>query len=112
MSLVNIIQDDFLKYFDAAQVVDEHANVVQYTLTSPEGLIHTVYIDPRTNLVSINVASSNNVGMNAILYNVTSIRCERTEKNVIFYFYQGARPEPIAQMMVEPSIFTTVEVQS
>jgi hypothetical protein len=112
MSLINIIQDDFIAHFDTATVVDEHANVVQYSLTSPEGLIHTVYIDPRTHLVSLSVAASDGSGMNTILYNITNIRCERKDKQVKFYFYQGARPEPIAEFMVEPSIFVTVDVQS
>ncbi len=111
MSLVNIIQDDFLAFFDKAEVIDVQAGVVEYSLTSPDGLISTVYIDPRTDLVSLSVASQAGPGMNAVLYNITSIKCIRGEQ-VKFYFYQGSRPEPIAEMMVQPTIFTTVDVQS
>jgi len=112
MSLANIIKDDFLQYFDSHEVIDAQANVVQYSLKAPDGFIHTVYIDPRTHLVSLSVASSSGYGMNAVLHNITNIRCEKTDQIVKFYFYQGARPEPIAEFMVEPSIFVTVEVQS
>lgn len=111
MSLIDILKDDFISFFGAQKVIDEHAHIVQYSIIT-SGLEHIVYIDPNDNLICLTVTSPSGTAINMILHNITNIRCERTEPTVKFYFYQGARPEPIAEMMVQPTIFIVVDVQS
>jgi len=112
MSLVNILKDDFLAYFDTETVIDANAQIVQYNVTSPDGLVYTVYIEPSINLVGLGMKAPDGTIIDIILHNITNIRCEKKDGTAKFYFYQGSRPEPITQMMVDPSIYIVADVQS
>lgn len=113
MSLANIIKQDFLAYFKE-KIIDSHEAIVEYSIVSSDGLVHTIYIDPRDNLVGLSVTAPGDTGtaVNIMLYNITNIRCVREDMTVKFYFYQGSRPDAIAEMMVDPSIYINVDVQS
>lgn len=112
MSLVNILKDEFLAYFDTETVIDAEAQIVQYNVTSPEGLALTVYIEPGVNLVGLGMKAPGGTTIDIILHNITNIRCERKDGTTTFFFYQGARPQPIAAFEVEPSLYIVADIQS
>lgn len=105
MTLANIIRDDFLSLFDTERIIDSHAHVVQYSITSADGLVHKVYIDPSTQLVGLTMSAPAGSAMNITINKIVKITCHRDEPVAKFCFYQEDRAEPIAEFVVKPSIY-------
>jgi hypothetical protein len=69
-------------------------------------------VDHHNDLIGLSLTTPMGTAINVVLYNITSAPCKREDGTVKFYFYQGSRPDPIAEMMVEPSVYINVDVQS
>ena len=107
---INIQKDEILAYF-IEKSSDPHAGIVIYGTESSDSVVQ-IYIDHQNDLVGLSLTTPLGTAINVILYNITSVPCKREDSTVKFYFYQGARPDPIAEMMVSPSIYINVDVQS
>lgn len=107
---INIPKEDLLAYF-TEKSSDPHAGIVIYGLESPDGELQ-IYVDHQNDLVGLSLTTPMGTAINVVLYNITSAPCKREDGTVKFYFYQGSRPDPIAEIMVDPSVYINVDVQS
>jgi|GEM_PF-5819454 hypothetical protein len=107
---INIHKEDLLAYFTEKNS-DPHAGIVIYALESSDGELQ-IYVDHHNDLIGLSLTTPMGTAINVVLYNITSAPCKREDGTVKFYFYQGSRPDPIAEMMVEPSVYINVDVQS
>jgi hypothetical protein len=107
---INIEKEDLLTYF-VEKSSDPHAGIVIYALESSDSVLQ-LYVDHQNDLIGLSLTTPAGTAINVVLYNITSAPCKREEGTIKFYFYQGSRPDPIAEMMVDPSVYINVDVQS
>lgn len=107
---INIHKEDLLAYF-TEKSSDVHAGIIIYGLEASDSVVQ-LYVDHQNDLIGLSLTTPMGTAINVVLYNITSAPCKREDGTVKFYFYQGSRPDPIAEMMIEPSVYINVDVQS
>lgn len=105
MILTPIIKNDFLSLFDTERIIHEQDGILQYSITSADGLVHMVYIDPSTQLIGLTMSAAAGSAMNITINKIVKITCHRDEPVAKFCFYKEDRSEPIAEFVVKPSIY-------
>lgn len=105
-------ESKFINFFDTKKTLDEEVGMVQYKVTSKEGLSLSVFMIICENTICINFHSKHNILISFFLDNIAYIKFDENDQDMVkFLFYKQGKDLPIVTLFIKPNLAVHVNLE-